>query len=128
MEDGTVSYREYFDAQLKAQQELHKAEMTALRSQFDAYVQSSERALKLAATELERRQTEMNGFRAEAVEDKRLLMPRNLADSRYEENQKHFAEIDIKLSNMSGRTAAYAAVLGVAIILVGIVVKFIPIK
>jgi hypothetical protein len=124
MEEG-VSYREYFDAQLRAQQTLNDARLAALQNEFTIYRQTAERALQLAAAELERRQNQMNEFRAEAVKDKEMLMPRNVADLRWEETQKRLAEIDVKFSNNAGRTTAYAAVLAVVIVIVGIAVKFI---
>lgn len=121
MDEQHVTLRE-FETRLDVQREIFEVKLAGLQAAFDAYKETSALALSIAEAEKERRLLQMNEFRAEAVKDKELLMPRNVADERDKEKTKQIAEIREELANTRGKGMVYGAIVAA---LISFVLRFI---
>jgi hypothetical protein len=87
------------------------AERRVMQERFDAVSKAND----LAYVELQRRLDMLNHAHEEMTRDKMHFLPRETYDTFYEENKRWRELVNNILSNQAGRTAAYAAGIGLVL-------------
>lgn len=109
-----VNLRDYLERRFMDHMELHASEK-----------ESQQRAIGEALVEVQRRLAELNQLRAEVTEDRAQFVQNTAFDARADAVDKDLRQIRAEINTinesmarLSGRQAAYTAVLGVALVLV----------
>ena len=137
-----ITLRDYTERLLSDQRAYFERVGTDQRSYFERLLSEHEahhdrdrdannRALAEARERVEQRLSALNELRAEVTEDRGQLVQRTAFDTRTEAVDKDLKALreDIgsirqELANQRGRSAAYAVVLGLAVVLVPVLLQF----
>jgi chromosome segregation ATPase len=125
-----VSLRDHLERLLADQRSYFERLLAEHEAHHNRDREANERALDEARVRMEQRLGALNELRQEVTEDRGQLVQRSTFEARMEAADKDrgvirddLASMRTEVSNMRGRQAAYAAMVGVAIILVPVLIQ-----
>jgi hypothetical protein len=81
-------------------------------------------AIDLASTDINRRLSEMNQFRAQLESERGTYMTRDMYDREHAALGNRVKELEIERGNQTGKAAAYASVIGIVVVIIQIAMHY----
>lgn len=133
-EYNTVDLKEYFEALLVAQNQLHKQDVAALEREvanMRELVATRQEALALAVEKQENaydiRFAGVNEWRQTFGDIANKAVSQDVFNARYNENDRRLNALEQRLANYDGRIIGYSAVFAVAALIIAIAAQFLGI-
>jgi hypothetical protein len=118
-----VPLREHLERLLADQSKYFERLLTDHDRHHDRDREATNRAIDEARDRIDTRLGQLNELRSEVTKDRGLLVQRNLFDARMEAQDTAIDNIAKEQASQRGRQAAYAIVLGIALVLVPLIIQ-----